>query len=155
MSARVLALLLTGASWATAATAQTTDAIPNEPATAEAVEGSDVPSLITERTGEGDVIVTARRFVPSGAITASKTTAPLIETPQSVSVIGSEEIRDREARTIVEATRYSSGVLSETFGNDTRNDFLQIRGFPAQATGYFLGHFGQRRRCAAIARGWA
>ncbi len=77
-------------------------------------------------------------YVPRVSATGTKTATPLIETPQSISVIGAEEIRDREARSLVEATRYTSGVVSETFGNDTRNDFLLIRGFPAQQDGYFL-----------------
>lgn len=38
-------------------------------------------SYETVKTDDGAIIVTAKRFVPSGAITASKTTAPLIETP--------------------------------------------------------------------------
>ena len=129
MSARVLAILLAGTSWAGAATAQTADAIPNEPAAAEAVEGSDVPSLITERTGDGDVIVTARRFVPSGAITASKTTAPLIETPQSVSVISRDQIDLLNFIDVQQAVRYTAGVVGENYGPDLRFDFLTQRGF--------------------------
>ena len=77
-------------------------------------------------------------YVPRVSATGTKTATPLIETPQSVSVIGAEQIRDLNAQSVVEATRYSSGVVSETFGNDTRNDFFLIRGFPGQVSGYFL-----------------
>ncbi len=77
-------------------------------------------------------------YVPRVSQSGTKTSTPLIRTPQSISVIGSEQIADQGAQTLVEATRFTSGVVSETFGNDTRNDFLLIRGFPAQVTGYFL-----------------
>ena len=77
-------------------------------------------------------------YVPRVSATGTKTATPLIETPQSISVVGSEQIRDQNAQSVVEATRFSSGVLSQTFGNDTRNDFLLIRGLPAQQSGYFL-----------------
>ncbi|WP_158807487.1 TonB-dependent siderophore receptor [Beijerinckia sp. L45] len=77
-------------------------------------------------------------YVPRVSATGTKTATPLIETPQSISVIGAEQIRDQNAQSVVQATRYSSGVLSQTFGNDNRNDFLLIRGLPAQQSGYFL-----------------
>ncbi len=77
-------------------------------------------------------------YVPRVSETATKTDTPLIRTPQSISVIGSEQLEDQQSRTVGEATRYTSGVLGEQFGDDTRNDFIQIRGFNAQVTGYFL-----------------
>ena len=68
----------------------------------------------------------------------SKTDTPIIETPQAISVIGREQIEDQKAQSVVEATRYTPGVRSESFGNDSRNDWFLIRGFPGQATGYYL-----------------
>ena len=70
--------------------------------------------------------------------TGTKTATPLIETPQSISVIGASEIRDLGAQSVVQATEYTSGVFSQTFGADTRNDWFLIRGFPGQVSGYFL-----------------
>lgn len=70
--------------------------------------------------------------------TGTKTSTPLIETPQSVSVIGAREIRDLGAQSVVQATEYSSGVVSQYFGADTRNDWFLIRGFPGQVSGYYL-----------------
>ncbi len=70
--------------------------------------------------------------------TGTKTATPLIETPQSISVIGATEIRDLGAQSVVQATEYTSGVFSQTFGADTRNDWFLIRGFPGQVSGYFL-----------------
>lgn len=68
----------------------------------------------------------------------TKTGTPIIEVPQGISVVGSQQIAQRNATTIVEATRYAPGIRSETFGGDTRNDWFLIRGFPAQDTGLYL-----------------
>jgi iron complex outermembrane recepter protein len=77
-------------------------------------------------------------YVPRVSATATKTATPLIETPQSVSVVGQEQIRDLNLRTIDDALDYSSGVHGNMFGFDTRNNWFTIRGFPAQVDGYFL-----------------
>ncbi len=79
-----------------------------------------------------------RDYVPRDSYTATKTGAKLIETPQAVSVVGAQQIRDLNAQNIGQAVEYVSGVLPSTFGFDPRNDFFQVRGFPAQQTGYFL-----------------
>lgn len=68
----------------------------------------------------------------------TKTGTPIIEIPQGISVVGAEQIAQKNASTIVEATRYAPGIRSETFGGDTRNDWFLIRGFPAQDTGLYL-----------------
>ncbi|WP_218647427.1 TonB-dependent siderophore receptor [Sphingobium lactosutens] len=73
--------------------------------------------------------MTARRFVPSGAITASKTTAPLIETPQSVSVISRDQIDLLNFVDVQQAVRYTAGIVGENYGPDLRFDFLTLRGF--------------------------
>ncbi|MGE4323843.1 MAG: TonB-dependent siderophore receptor [Sphingobium sp.] len=83
----------------------------------------------TVRQDDGAIIVTARRFVPDGAITASKTTAPLIETPQSVSVISRDQIDLLNFIDVQQAVRYTAGVAGENYGPDLRFDFLRVRGF--------------------------
>ncbi len=78
---------------------------------------------------DGAIIVTARRYVPQGAITASKTTAPLIETPQAVSVISRDQIDLLNFVDVQQAVRYTAGVAGENYGPDLRFDFLRVRGF--------------------------
>ncbi|MGO4386098.1 TonB-dependent siderophore receptor [Microvirga sp. 2YAF29] len=77
-------------------------------------------------------------YVATRTTSGSKTDTPIIETPQAISVIGREQIVDQGAQTVVEATRYSPGIRSESFGGDPRNDWFLIRGFAAQDTGYYL-----------------
>ncbi|WP_185984276.1 TonB-dependent siderophore receptor [Aureimonas mangrovi] len=77
-------------------------------------------------------------YVPEDSASATKGDVPLNETPQAVSVVGAEQISDQAARSVVEATRYTPGIRSETFGADTRNDWFLIRGFTSQINSYFL-----------------
>jgi iron complex outermembrane receptor protein len=77
-------------------------------------------------------------YVATRSASGNKTDTPILETPQAVSVVGREQIEDQAAQSVVEATRYSPGIRSESFGGDTRNDWFLIRGFTAQATGYYL-----------------
>ncbi|WP_070155062.1 TonB-dependent siderophore receptor [Sphingobium phenoxybenzoativorans] len=89
----------------------------------------DAPSVETTRQDDGSIIVTARRFVPDGAITASKTSVPLIETPQSVSVISRDQIDLLNFIDVQQAVRYTAGAVGENYGPDLRFDFLRQRGF--------------------------
>lgn len=91
---------------------------------------------VTEQgeSGTGPVNGYVARRTTSG----SKTDTPILETPQAISVIGRKQIEDQAAQTVMEATRYSPGIRSETFGGDPRNDWFLIRGFTAQDTGYYL-----------------
>lgn len=99
------------------------------PAQAQDETASNPQGIETTRQEDGAIIVTARRFVPQGAITASKTTAPLIETPQSVSVISRDQIDLLNFVDVQQAVRYTAGVAGENYGPDLRFDFLRVRGF--------------------------
>ena len=71
-------------------------------------------------------------------MTGTKTNTPLMETPQSISVVGADQIRDQKPASVAEALRYTPGVGAQTFGSDARNDWFQIRGFSAQDVGLSL-----------------
>ena len=77
-------------------------------------------------------------YIATQSAAGTKTSTPLNETPQAIQVVGQKQIRDQQAQTVDEATRYSPGIRSQTFGDDFRNDWFLIRGFSAQDTGYFL-----------------
>lgn len=62
--------------------------------------------------------------------TATKTDTPIIETPQSISVISSDDMSARGARSLAQALRYSTGVTTESRGAVvSRYDMLTLRGF--------------------------
>lgn len=77
-------------------------------------------------------------YVANRSSSGTKTNTPIMETPQSVSVIGAEQIRDQKANKLDEVLRYTAGVRAGTFGVDTRNDWWLIRGFKSDDIGLFL-----------------
>lgn len=69
-------------------------------------------------------------FVAGVSATGTKTDTPLIETPQSISVITADEIAARDAQNINQIMRYSVGAVTETRGSAAvRLDQLTIRGY--------------------------
>ncbi|WPH12563.1 TonB-dependent siderophore receptor [Variovorax paradoxus] len=106
--------------------------------TARTPEAPSASSTLPEVTVSGEQPETAtgpvRGYVARRSATATKTDTPLIETPQSVSVIGREELEARGVQNIMEAVRYTPGVTVSNWGYDPRGiDWLLIRGFDATA----------------------
>ncbi|EWY41737.1 iron complex outermembrane recepter protein [Skermanella stibiiresistens SB22] len=93
----------------------------------------ELPALTV--TGQGETALTpVTGYVANQQATGTKTDTPLIETPQSISVIPSDQIRDQNAQTLNQAVRYTAGVTPETRGAvSTRYDQLTIRGFDADS----------------------
>jgi iron complex outermembrane receptor protein len=76
-------------------------------------------------------------YVATQSATGSKTDTPIIETPQSISVISAERLQAQGAETLGDALRYTPGVQSELLGNDFRGYGIFIRGFNANASSYY------------------
>jgi iron complex outermembrane receptor protein len=60
---------------------------------------------------------------------ATKTSLPLLQTSQSVSVVTREQMTDQGSRTVSEAMRYAPGVLINPYGATHRYDYVAMRGF--------------------------
>ncbi len=81
-------------------------------------------------TDSGDrIIVTATGY--SSATSTTKTDSPIIESPQSISIISEEEIDLRASPNIADALSYTAGVQAEPSGQDSRTDEVSVRGFGA------------------------
>jgi iron complex outermembrane receptor protein len=76
--------------------------------------------------------------VAGRSTTGSKTDTPITAIPQSVSVIGRDELDDRKVVKVDEALLYTAGVSAQSFGPDPDTDWFFIRGFQATQTGVFL-----------------
>lgn len=76
-------------------------------------------------------------FVATRSATGTKTNTALIETPQSISVVTQDQIRDTGARTVGEALAYTAGVQTQPYGFDPRYDQFLIRGFAANVYGNY------------------
>ncbi|RFC36834.1 MAG: iron complex outermembrane recepter protein [Candidatus Nitrotoga sp. SPKER] len=69
-------------------------------------------------------------YVAKHSRTATKTDIPILEIPQSISVIGQEEIAARGAQDMARALTYTPGVVSETYGPaGLLTDYIAVRGF--------------------------
>lgn len=77
-------------------------------------------------------------YVANRSSTGTKTNTPINETPQAISVIGAEQIRDQKPNKLDEVLRYAPGVAAGTFGADFRNDWFLIRGFKSDDNSVFV-----------------
>ncbi|QOZ80791.1 TonB-dependent siderophore receptor [Bradyrhizobium sp. CCBAU 53351] len=79
-----------------------------------------------------------RSYVASGSSAGTKTNTPLLETPQSISVVTRKELNDRAVQTLTEAVGYQPGVRIDASGYDPRFDAISIRGFDITYNGVYL-----------------
>lgn len=98
------------------------------------VKPVQVPEILLKdvQEREGDV-----SYVAEATSTATKSDIPLIETPQSISVITRSRMIAQEVNSVAEALRHTSGVQAEPFGFEPRFTFLRFRGFDATQNGLF------------------
>ena len=71
-------------------------------------------------------------------VTGSKVPVFATEVPQSLSILGEDDLKRFNADRVSETLRYTAGVTSDVFGDDNDYDWLRIRGFQADQTGIFL-----------------
>ncbi|WP_332740381.1 TonB-dependent siderophore receptor [Hydrogenophaga sp.] len=117
-------------------------------AQAPAAQAVPAPGTATAQATLPSVTVTAAAFsehvkgpvvgyVARRSATGTKTDTPLIESPQSVSVITAEEIGDRKATTLDETLRYTAGVTSNA--KPWASDQMSlVRGFALESASVFL-----------------
>lgn len=92
-------------------------------------DGRDlVLDTLTVTTRVADGAAPLDGIVPTDTATATKIDVPILETPQSVSVVGAEQIRVTGATSIDQALRYTAGVTPFA-GSDPTGDSLVSRGF--------------------------
>lgn len=123
----VVSVLLTTLPWA-ALQAESEGSAPSESvATDENKERAELPRVYVEGPAS----------TRQDGVTGTKTGTPLIETPQSISVITGDQIREQGADSLAQALRYAPGVYGEPFGFEPRFTLLNLRGFPAYTTGFY------------------
>jgi iron complex outermembrane receptor protein len=84
-------------------------------------------------------------YVASRSAAATKTDTPIMETPQSISVVTRQQMVDRNAQTVNDAMRYTAGVQTDLYGPDARMDWYSIRGFNQSTAGFYLDGLGLPR----------
>ncbi|CAM3673165.1 TonB-dependent siderophore receptor [Halomonas sp. AOP12-C2-37] len=110
---------------APAALAQGTDLQPNE----SSDTSTTLPTLqVTESRIYEEATGPVQGIAATRSATGTKTDTPIIETPQSISVVSSEEFKNYGARNFTEALGYTAGI-SRFEGADRTTEGLRIRGF--------------------------
>nr|WP_234358209.1 TonB-dependent siderophore receptor [Pseudomonas resinovorans] len=59
----------------------------------------------------------------------TKTDTALVEVPRSISVATREQMQDRGVHSLDDAVKYMPGIVSSSYGSDTRFDWMRVRGF--------------------------
>ncbi|RXF70993.1 TonB-dependent siderophore receptor [Hansschlegelia zhihuaiae] len=86
---------------------------------------------------DGSGVAPVQGHVPAATTTGTKTDTPVVLIPQSVGVVGRQQMDDLGAQKTDEAVRYSAGVFSQPFGEDADTNWFFIRGFDATQTGVY------------------
>nr|WP_246681631.1 TonB-dependent siderophore receptor [Methylobacterium sp. L1A1] len=92
---------------------------------AETASGQDGSATSGGGGGPSGIVGYTTKVSPA----ATKTNTALIETPQSVTVIGREQLNDRAVQTLNEAITYAPGASTDTFGFNPGFDSFYVRGF--------------------------
>lgn len=110
----------------------TTSAVYAQTSTDDATGGttSRLPTLTVTGVRDDSHVGAADGYVAVSGVTATKTDTPLIETPQSVSVVTSDQMTAQGAQSVAEALRYTASVLPEIRGASASGaSYLFSRGF--------------------------
>lgn len=59
----------------------------------------------------------------------TKTDTALVEAPRSISVATRQQMQDRNVQNLDDAVKYMPGIVSASYGSDTRYDWMRVRGF--------------------------
>ncbi|WP_428028785.1 TonB-dependent siderophore receptor [Ancylobacter sp.] len=94
-------------------------------------EGIELDAIAVQ--GDGGTV----GYVATQSTVGTKTDTPLIETPQSISVVTRDELDDRNVQTLTQAVGYTPGVRTGQSGFDPRYDAFTIRGFDATYNGIY------------------
>ncbi|CAK9884374.1 MAG: Ferrichrome outer membrane transporter/phage receptor [Candidatus Erwinia impunctatus] len=88
----------------------------------------------------------SKSLVAKSSDSATKTTTPLVKTPQNISVVTRKQMDAQGATSVSDALSYSSGAFTNYRGSSNRNDEVVVRGFryaPKFLDGLSYGLAGQ------------
>lgn len=103
-------------------TAQRTRQRPRQPAQQQVAPAS-APVEVEPANGP------VRGYVAGQSGTATKTDAPILTTPQSISVVTQDQIASQQAQTMNEALRYTPGIMTDIYGASSSSNDIKVRGF--------------------------
>ncbi|MFI8615739.1 TonB-dependent siderophore receptor [Acidovorax sp. NPDC077693] len=95
--------------------------------------GKTLPQVRVTAAAEVETATSPLRgYTATRSATATRTDTPLIETPQSISVVGSQQMQIQHAQTLQDALGYTAGIASGAAAiNPSQGDSFFLRGFQA------------------------
>lgn len=98
---------------------------------ASAAPGAQTLPLVTVTAGAEQETAASPGdgYLARRSAAGSKTDTPIIETPQSISVVTKQQLEDQKPRSVPEALNYSPGVFTGLVGSSNRYDYVALRGF--------------------------
>jgi iron complex outermembrane receptor protein len=106
--------------------------------TAPASGSSTLPAVTVVANGDENATGRVQGYVARRSATGTRTDTPIVETPQSISVITADRIEAIGAANLKDALGYTPGVSTTTYGADSRYDWISLRGFDAYSPGFYL-----------------
>ncbi|MBK5003053.1 TonB-dependent siderophore receptor [Pseudomonas sp. S31] len=88
-----------------------------------------LPSTDVRGFSLGNALGSMEGYNATHSQVATKTSTPLVETSQSVSVVTRQQMDDQGSQTVAQAMRYTPGVLTNPYGATHRYDYVAMRGF--------------------------
>lgn len=77
-------------------------------------------------------------YVATHSSAGTKVDSRILETPQSISVVTSDRIRNIGATRLKDALSYTPGINTSPWGDNEQYDWLYVRGFDAYNPGFYL-----------------
>ncbi|NKI73139.1 TonB-dependent siderophore receptor [Dickeya sp. CFBP 2040] len=111
---------------------------------ADTTSGTD--TMVVSATAGESVTAPLKGIVAKESASGTKTSTPLIKTPQTVTVVTRDQMDAQAVSSVSDALNYSSGVVSNYRGSSNRNDEVISRGFgyaPKFLDGLSYGLSGQ------------
>lgn len=106
---------------------------------------ASLPPLVVSAAGERESASgPLRGYVARRSATATKTDTPLLETAQSITVVGQPEIQALGAATVTDVLRYVAGAQTQSYGQDDRGwEWIALRGFSSHYQNSFMNGLKQ------------
>jgi iron complex outermembrane receptor protein len=101
-----------------------------EPIEAKQREPAEALPTVTVEAGSKTATGPVHGYAAKRSATGTKTDTPILEIPQSISVIGREEIEAKGMRDLLDTLNYTPGIFTRPWGHDPRGyEYLNFRGF--------------------------
>ncbi len=113
---------------------------------AQAAETTSTDTMIVSANAGESVTAPLKGIVAKESASGTKTSTPLIKTPQAVTVVTRDQMDAQAVSSVSDALNYSSGVVTNYRGSSNRNDEVIARGFryaPKFLDGLSYGLSGQ------------